>query len=192
MGMDVHGENPKQNKALEHFPVLHKYTQMEKKDGNDGIDGFKQKWEELDADHDLREQYWKEQNEYDEINKGHYFRNNCWWWRPLWDFCYNFTDGIISEELWNSGHSNCGAGLDEAGAIELGNALMKLLKEGVVDKHEQAYKETMEARQGKAKLEAETNGKKFSDIGDWSYPFEADNVEEFAEFCLESGGFKIC
>jgi len=25
-----------------------------------------------------------------------------------------------------------------------------------------------------------------------SYPFEIDNVREFAEFCEQSGGFEIC
>ena len=55
MGMDVYGKNPKQNKPISEFPVYYKYTQMEKKDRNDDIDGFKQKWKELDADHDLRE-----------------------------------------------------------------------------------------------------------------------------------------
>ena len=25
-----------------------------------------------------------------------------------------------------------------------------------------------------------------------SYPFDLDNVREFAEFCLQSGGFEIC
>ena len=24
------------------------------------------------------------------------------------------------------------------------------------------------------------------------YPFDIENVKEFAEFCIESGGFKIC
>ena len=25
-----------------------------------------------------------------------------------------------------------------------------------------------------------------------AYPFDVDNVSRFAEFCIESGGFKIC
>ena len=32
MGMDVHGLNPKQNKKLEEFPVLHKYRKMDDDD----------------------------------------------------------------------------------------------------------------------------------------------------------------
>ena len=26
----------------------------------------------------------------------------------------------------------------------------------------------------------------------YKYPFDADNVKAFAEFCIESGGFEIC
>ena len=88
MGMDVYGKNPKQNKLISEFQVYHKYTQMEKQDDGDNMDGFKQKWKELDADEKLREQYWKESTDYEEANPGHYFRNNCWWWRPLWNYCY--------------------------------------------------------------------------------------------------------
>ncbi len=31
-------------------------------------------------------------------------------------------------------------------------------------------------------------------VDDWnkSYPFNTENVKEFAEFCINSGGFKIC
>ena len=52
MGMDVYGKHPKQNKPMSEFPVYNKYTQMEKQDTeeNESIDGFKQKWKELDAD----------------------------------------------------------------------------------------------------------------------------------------------
>ena len=59
MGMDVHGIKPKQNKTLSEFPVYHKYTMMEKSDEVDNIDGFKQKWKELDADKELMKQYHK-------------------------------------------------------------------------------------------------------------------------------------
>ena len=66
MGMDVYGRNPKQNKPIEEFPVYHKYTMMEKSDKDDNIDGFKQKWKELDADRTLREQYYSELEKYED------------------------------------------------------------------------------------------------------------------------------
>ena len=40
--------------------------------------------------------------------KGEYFRNNVWWWRPLWAFCYENYE--IARKVEN-GHSNDGDGL---------------------------------------------------------------------------------
>jgi len=42
--------------------------------------------------------------------KGEYFRNNVWWWRPLWDYCLN-EHGDIAGQV-EHGHSNDGDGLD--------------------------------------------------------------------------------
>ena len=86
MGMDVHGLNPKQNKKLEDFPILHKYKKMEEDFS------FSKKWKELDADEELKRKYFHQDEQYQQANKGVYFRSNCWWWRPLWDFCYQSTD----------------------------------------------------------------------------------------------------
>ena len=30
--------------------------------------------------------------------KGDYFRNNCWWWRPLWDFVCDNVDVITDDD----------------------------------------------------------------------------------------------
>ena len=38
MGMDIYGKNPKQNRAVDKFPVMKKYDAME----------FSKKWKELD------------------------------------------------------------------------------------------------------------------------------------------------
>ena len=179
MGMDVHGLNPKQNRKLEDFPILHKYRKM------DDDNKYEQKWNELDADQALKIQYFNESDDYEKANPGYYFRNNVWWWRPLWDFCFQFTDGIISEELWEKGHHNSGHGLDAEGAKELGYELMRLIGDGTAMRHEEQYNRAMEKR----KKEAKAAGKE-----DFSthYPFDTRNVEEFANFCIESGGFEIC
>ena len=109
MGMDVHGLNQNENKKMSEFPTMEKMNKLEE-EGK-----WKDKWEILDNDRELTEKYWKEKDEYEKINKGVYFRNNCWYWRPLWDFCYNVAKNspfpsLISEELWESGHSNNGGG----------------------------------------------------------------------------------
>ena len=46
--------------------------------------------------------------EFEENNPGSYFRNNCWWWRSLWDYTYNECKDILTEKDWESGHYNNG------------------------------------------------------------------------------------
>ena len=172
MGMDVHGLNPKENKKMSEFPTLNKMNKLEKDDK------WKEKWEILDNDTELREKYWKEKDEHEEINKGVYFRNNCWWWRPLWDFCYNVArnseyPSLITQETYFSGHHNDGAGLNDEDAKLLGAFLLKAIEDGNADD----YKDRHESQQKDE---------------DYKYPFDVENVEAFAHFCIQSGGFKIC
>ena len=206
MGMDVYGRNPKQNKPIEEFPVYHKYTMMEKSDKDDNIDGFKQKWKELDADRTLREQYYSELEKYEEVNCGYYFRNNCWWWRPLWNYCYHIADDLISEELFDDGHSNSGAGLDDKGAKLLGNRLLQQIREGKTIQYQASYQQYLDDlpdsdcmrcnnnNRGHNKKKECTNCNKTGKSTNFNkhYPFDIDNVREFAEFCLQSGGVEIC
>ena len=169
MGMDVYGNDPLENKPLSEFPVLEKYKDMD----------FKEKGKDLDSNEKLRTKYWKEQDAYDDINVGSYFRNNCWWWRPLWDYCKWIAPELISDELWELGHNNNGAGLDDAGAKELGSMLIKSLDDGTAEIYVREHR-----------LDAEQK-EKAGDKWATSYPIDLDNIERFARFCLECGGFEI-
>ena len=171
MGMDVHGINPIQNKSIKEFPVLEKMKKIETEDK------WETKWKLLDDDEKLKEQYFKEQDEYQEINSGTYFRNNCWWWRPLWDYCKMVAPDLIDDELYQSGHHNDGAGLDDKGAKALGTRLLQEIASGNTIEYQAEYQQRQD------------------DSGDkWAsnYPFDVDNVKRFADFCLQCGGFEIC
>ena len=168
MGFDVYGMNPKINKEQERYSVYNKYKDME----------FKQKWEELDADEDLRNQYWKEHEDYEENNPGIYFRNNVWWWRPLWSYvCEQFPD-ILGERDEEGGCYNDGHAISETKATKIGIGLTAKLESGEVEEYAKSFEQN----------------RKSLDDDDWdkSYPFNVENVEQFAKFCLESGGFEIC
>ena len=167
MGMDVHGLNPKENANIDDFPIIKKYNKMK----------FEDKWKELGADDNLQKMYWKEQEDWEEANPGVYFRNNCWWWRPLWNYCYWIAEDIISEELWDSGHTNSGAGLDAKDSVKLGERLLDSIADGTCLKYQADYLQHME-----------DSDDEFAK----SYPFDVDNVKDFAKFCIESGGFEIC
>jgi len=198
--------NPKQNKPIEAFPTYHKYTMMEKSDEGDNIDGFKQKWKELNGDETLRNQYYTELQEYETVNVGHYFRNNCWWWRPLWNYCHNVAPDLIDEKLFEDGHGNSGAGLDDKGAKKLGQLLLQEINNGNTIRYQAEYHQWIDDlpdddcircnnnNHGHNKKKECTNCDKTGKTKNWnkSYPFDIDNVREFAEFCLQSGGFRIC
>jgi len=163
MGMDVNGLNPKQNKLKEEFPVYYKFDSMD----------FDKKWKELGEDKELKEQYWKERTDYEEVNVGHYFRNNVWWWRPLWNYCAEIAPDLIDGDLMYEGHNNSGAGLDDKDAKLLGNRLLQKIREGDTDRFKKHHEEQEEDKE-------------------YKYPFDVDNVKAFAEFCIQSGGFEIC
>ena len=168
MGMDVHGLNPKQSKQIVDFPTYAELSKM----------GFKDRWEKLDSDDNLKDKYWLEQEQFEIANPGIYFRNNVWWWRPLWNYCYLVADDIISEELFNSGEYNNGAGLNDKDAKLLGNRLMECIADGSTIKYQAEFIQNQDDLPD----------------GDFNknYPFDVDNVERFALFCIESGGFEIC
>ena len=161
MGMDVHGLNPKINS--DDFPVFHKFNNME----------FKEKWKELDSNDELKDKYFSEMDDYKKLNPGVYFRNNVWWWRPLWNYCAEIAPDLIDGDLMYEGHNNSGAGLGERDAKRLGNRLLHKIRVGDADRFKKHHEEQEEDKE-------------------YKYPFDVDNVKAFAEFCIQSGGFEIC
>ena len=203
MGMDVHGKNPKQNKKLSDFPIYYKFSKMD----------FEEKWGELEKkeNKEIKKQYHKEWDEWESSNPGIYFRNNVWWWRPLWDYCYHIADDLISEELWNRGHNNDGAGLNDRDAKLLGNRLLQKIREGHAANYKDKYQQRGENEYEQSYLyhkgitshtigsdltgEPGNHFPKYGKDGSsiaFEYPFDIDNVKAFAEFCIQSGGFEIC
>lgn len=69
-------------------------------------------------------------------NPDAYFRNNVWWWRPLWDYCCQVAPALCESV---AGHFNDGDGLDEEGAIELANLLREEIVSGRTATYEFEY-----------------------------------------------------
>ena len=74
-----------------------------------------------------------------ESEKGAYFRNNVWWWRPLWEYC-DGLHGDITNAV-ESGYSNDGDGLDAEEALALGQRLLNDIATGVTASYETSYRE---------------------------------------------------
>jgi len=143
--------------------------------------------------------------------KGEYFRNNVWWWRPLWNYCC-LVDPELDQKV-PYGHSNDGDGLDSEGAKELGIKLQAEIITGraltYVEQYEKARQaipkedckycdenaeRTWQQENGEpyTKICNACSGTKKVDSWEVHYPMNLENIKEFSEFLLESGGFQIC
>lgn len=209
MGFDLYGLNPKINK--EHSKafkaILDKY-------GNE--DGEYLDWS-LQIPQNVKDKYFELKNEHEENNPGFYFRNNVWWWRPLWNYVCDTCSWILDDEDMERGHDNGGHEISEEKADAIANTLFALVESKEAAKYEVKYMtklknlplETCGYCKGTGRRNDEnvkgrcnvcnteyTREQKIP-IGkvksfECSYPFDADNVKEFAKFCKESGGFEIC
>jgi len=151
MGFDLSGKNP-----TLHTPQPKELTELDH--------GSEEKWE--------IERKWYEEN------PGIYFRNNVWWWRPLWGYVTEVCGDILTDDDLNHGSYNDGHFISKAKCKRIARRLNKLINDGDVAAHEKEY-EKRRSEQDEESFEA-------------NYPFSEDNVKNFAVFAKECGGFYIC
>ena len=212
MGYDLYGISPQENTE---FPKRYHEIMKEYGDG----EGFLN-WKKNVPD-EIKEEYWEIKDQYQKDNPGEYFRNNVWFWRPLWVFVCNNCADILNEDDMMGGESNSGYEISEHKAELIGRRLSALLADGTVDEvdrisaldrakakaHNDEIKEQQNEIRDKVHKE---HGKDVAPANypepyytewhnlqkqeQWSahYPFDKENIEDFAKFCLESGGFEIC
>jgi len=138
--------------------------------------------------------------------KGEYFRNNVWWWRPLWSFCvltYPDVAGKVQD-----GHSNSGDGLNSIDSKKLAKLIKQDLDSGNVHKYaveRQAYLDSLPLKgcehcnctgiRDDQYVKGTCNAcHGLGEVKDWAtqYPFDVQNVVQFQEFLDNCGGFSIC
>jgi hypothetical protein len=137
--------------------------------------------------------------------RGEYFRNNVWYWRPLATYVLdNVSIPEANETTW---FYNNGEEVSAETAEKIATTLRELLDSGEVARYAKRRDKELEALPDEpcefckgtgARNDAFVNGKCNACSGKgtrrpWAtnYPFEPDNVREFAEFCAESGGFSV-
>ena len=108
MGMDVYGVNPQTKTERPTEPKSDDYSS-----------------DEWSAHFDARRKWEQE-------NPCTYFRNNVWYWRPLWDYVYSLCDDVITEDDHKSGHHNDRHLIDaDKGAVIAERIAKELLNGGV-------------------------------------------------------------
>lgn len=142
--------------------------------------------------------------------EGEYFRNNVWYWRPLWKFVCESCNDFLTIKDFQKGESNSDLVIAKVKAEKIAKRLKYLLKIGAVKRYEEEYKKKVDnmpdvacnlckgtgTRNDKYTLFKDTLCNTCKGTGKVKpfatyYPFEEDNVREFAKFCANSGGFSI-
>jgi ribulose bisphosphate carboxylase small subunit len=169
-----------------------------------------------------KEEYFNDLEKFENENKGYYFRNNVWWWRPLAEYVLEHTKVITSKKKIAGFGYNDGVAISATEAEQIAKQLYYLLQSGHTEKYEkehaekralaEKHNEKIKKRLDELALEAEKItgkkdlapssypkelNKKWDEIyneKEWieNYPFSVNNVKEFADFCKDSGGFTIC
>jgi len=205
MGVDCYGLNPVMKEGSGEPKAPEDYANLTQKD---------------------QRAYWDAMEKYRQENKGVYFRNNWWFWRPMWDFVNEKCNDLIDQELYDKGHGNDGD-VDQELAIDISK---RILTKEVLDEAKRKQEEYDKDAKPKQKFNELLNkaghlyfdeiikptypDKKNLTPADleklnkdaykkWhalmfdlqyrepSYPFSWENVQEFGEFCAQSGGFEI-
>lgn len=144
---------------------------------------------------------------------GKYFRNNCWWWRPLANYACHVAPDITAKcQYW---HSNDGDGLSAKQSKALADRLQAEIDSGRCAEYAMRYQskadstpdETCDICHGTGRRSdwesfgpewlAATNGcnachgKGTRRPSSTWYYFSIENVQEFVDFLRECGGFQI-
>ena len=184
MGMDVYGVNPKTITEQPTKPETENY------------------------DSDEWSAYWEARREWEQENPGTYFRNNVWWWRPLWAYVNEICNDVLTEEDLDNGHSNSGHLIDEAKCKIISERLAHELTLGKVTEYKEERQELLDnlPNQPCSTCEGSGKGAHYSagkdtchtcegtgerEHFDKGYPFNEDNVRKFETFVRTSGGFRI-
>jgi hypothetical protein len=165
-------------------------------------------------------------------SKGEYFRNNVWWWHPLWTYCC-YTCPELANKV-ESGHDNSGDGLDAVDSRRLGFIIQESITTGAAQEYVDLYNKDTAAlpdqpcycvtngadQEITTMLEklilqlADTSHKTVQVLNaqdtvpdsecatckgtglqpNWnkSYHINIENIQNFAEFLIDCGGFQIC
>ena len=88
-----------------------------------------------------RQKFWDESSEYDKQVPGNYFRNNWWYWRPMWGYACGLGKqfGIVTEKIEEWGNENSGRKVNGKIAKKWGELILWDISEGNPHEYEEEY-----------------------------------------------------
>ena len=165
--------------------------------------------------------YFAEEREFESKNPGVYFRNNCWWWRPLAYFITEKCEWLTTEQKERL-QDNSGFEFSQHEAMTIADTLQKMVDDGTAKAREEVNRREMAVAEewnkglhaqhkvlekeviketGDAKIVPydypEHFKKRYDAIQKQTdhtahYPFKEANVKRFICFLRECGGFQVC
>lgn len=147
--------------------------------------------------------------------EGEYFRNNAWYWRPLWWFCQFASPQVTSKVV--HAHSNDGDGLSAKDTLILVKDIKRCIEDGTLLSWAKEYEEHIKSLPLQKCTYCDQTGLRTWPANTWqnetdspivkpcnvckgegeyandlsSYPFSIENVHNFLKFLESSGGFEI-
>lgn len=187
MGFDIYGLNPRQH--TEKPEILNM-------DFSDVSAQGRQK------------EYWDAQDKHQHETPGIYFRNNVWWWRPLWQYIIDISGNLLTPTQRHGGFENSCVEIPEHITRAISRRLSHEISSGNHKKYEREYRKSISELPLEDCEHCETTGQRDWGEGQkdcnacdgkgqresWeaSYPFDVENVENFRIFLEQSGGIQIC
>ena len=156
-----------------------------------------------------KEKYFAARQIFERDNPGYYFRNNVWYWRPLWQYICNMCEDIVTLEDAQAGNHNDYHLITKTKAVRIAKRLKKSIENGDLETWEQEREKHLESLDNvpceicdatgyrhmddsnTATICNACKGKKEKPHFDTSYPWDRENLKSFIEFCIDSGGFRI-
>ena len=138
------------------------------------------------------DKYFKEKNIYETENPGAYFRNNVWWWRPLWNYVCEICDDVMTRKNREAGYDNSGYIINKCTADEMVSLLKCRYCKGTGTRTWKEEGKDIEQDCNVCNTEyTKEQGIPVGKEKQWecSYPFDAENVENFVK--LSNSGFKL-
>lgn len=140
---------------------------------------------------------------------GEYFRNNVWYWHPLWEFVCETCKDILTEEDKRGGTFNEGYRIGARKAQKIYDRLIDLLDNTRhVREYEALRNATLDSLPDRECEWCKGSGTRDDEhvkgkcnacegrgtVRPWAthYPFTEENLREFVGFLKDCGGFEVC
>ena len=120
-----------------------------------------------------------------------YFRSNIWYWRPLWNYVAILSKDILTDDDIEEGNYNNDHIINSELSVTIGNRILESFSNNVFTDFKDKFEKEKEDLDKENICTNSNNNTSYSENFYKNYILDKDLLEEFANFCINSGGFQI-